>query len=190
MKALLLDLDGVIRHFDQQDLARIEQRHGLEPGSILETAFAPELLVPATTGEMSRPEWAATVGDRVGSLQAAAEWEASAAVVDWDLIELVRSARDAGVAAAILTNGTSSIHSELTDLGINHEFDFVFNSFDIGFAKPDHRVFQHVVQRLRVPSGEVTYLDDTRGHVTAAVELGIDAHHFEGIHSLRSVLGL
>ena len=190
VKALVLDLDGVIRHFDPADIERIELDHDLEPGVLLATAFAPELAVPATTGEMSRSEWAASVGDRVGSPKAAAEWQVASAVVDWELIEVVRATRATGVPAAILTNGTSAIDSELTDLGINHEFDYVFNSFDIGFAKPDHRVFHHVIRRLRLASADVTYLDDTAGHVVSASELGIDARLYEGIHSLRAVLDL
>jgi len=39
-------------------------------------------------------------------------------------------------------------------------------------------------------SADVTYLDDTEGHVISAIELGIDAHHYEGIHTLRALLDL
>ena len=188
MLALVLDLDGVIRHFDPADVGDVERRHGLEAGSLLRTAFEPELLVPATTGELSRPEWAAAVGDRLGAPQAAAEWESLGATVDWEVIEIVRLLRAAGTPVAVLTNGTSGIAEELQQLGIADEFDTVFNSYDIGFAKPDHRVFHHVLDRLRVPPHEMCYLDDTLGHVTSALELRIDARHYSGIATLKDAI--
>ena len=184
MKALVLDLDGVVRHFDEADVLALEIRHGLESGSILRTAFQPHLLVPATTGELSRPEWAAAVGDELGSPQAAADWEALEAKVDWGVIEVVRRVRANEVPVAVLTNGTSGISDELAALDIDQEFDWVFNSYDIGFAKPDHRIFQHLLHELRTTPGQTWYFDDTQGHVDSASALGIEAHPFSRRQSL------
>jgi HAD superfamily hydrolase (TIGR01509 family) len=185
MKALLLDLDGVVRHFDEADVLALEIRHGLAGGSILSTAFQPHLLVPATTGELSRPEWAAAVGDELGSPQAAADWEALEAKVDWGVIEVVRKVRATGATVSLLTNGTSGIADELAALDIDQEFDHVFNSYDIGFVKPDHRIFQHVLNELRAAPGQTWYFDDSQGHVDSARQLGIEAHRFSSPESLR-----
>lgn len=50
-RALLVDLDGVIRSWrSQADLDR-EREFGLPPGVIRRIAFAPERLMPAITGK-------------------------------------------------------------------------------------------------------------------------------------------
>lgn len=185
---LVLDLDGVIRHFDPGAVAAIEERHGLAPGAIHAAAFASDLVTPAVTGGVTRAEWTVAVGERLGAVDAAVEWAGVPAEVDHAVIEIVREVRRRAVTVAVLTNGTSAIDDELVALGIADEFDRVFNSWSIGVAKPDHRVFRHVLVELGRPPAAVTYLDDTLAHVRAARELGIDAHHYDGIDALRRAI--
>ena len=54
IRAVLFDLDGVVRHFDPENVARIERAHELEPGSIEAIAFAADHLEPVTNGKISR----------------------------------------------------------------------------------------------------------------------------------------
>ena len=41
---VLLDLDGVIRHFDESIALRVEAAHGLERGTLARVAFEDDLL--------------------------------------------------------------------------------------------------------------------------------------------------
>lgn len=180
---LLLDLDGVVRRFDSAVTAAIERRSGLPAGRIHEVAFQPRLLQAVTTGAMTRSEWVAKVAGVVGPVAATA-WATQRAVVDKAVLAAARSIRKTGVRVCLLTNGTDRVPAELDDLGIAGDFDHVFNSAQIGYAKPDLRVFLHVLRELDVSRSAVLYLDDSPGHVRSAAALGIRAHHFQSAHDL------
>lgn len=49
-RAVIFDLDGVVRHWPGEDIAAIEQRHRLPPGTLFAEAFDPSLLLDAITG--------------------------------------------------------------------------------------------------------------------------------------------
>ena len=89
---------------------------------------------------------------------------------------------------ALLTNGTDTIPAELRESGIDAHVDDVFNSAEIGFAKPDPRAFQHVLGALDLPAAEVFFTDDSPSKLAGAEALGIRTHHFTGEAVLRAVL--
>ncbi len=188
LTTVLLDLDGVIRHFDQAHLATVEANHGLAAGTILQTAFAPKLLQPVITGRMGRTAWAEEVGRRIGVMDAAMDWMAAPGTTDGEMLAEVDTLRAAGVVVAILTNGTDAIPAEMRDLGLDVRFDAIFNSADIGVAKPDRRVFQAVCDALAVEPAEVFFTDDSASKLAGAVELGMAARLFEGVESFRDQL--
>src|SRR5690349_6684500 len=80
IRAVLCDLDGVIRHWPAAGAARIEREHGLPAGSLARTAFAPALLERVTTGVIADEEWR----ERIATTLAADHGEAGrAAVARW-----------------------------------------------------------------------------------------------------------
>ena len=185
---LLLDLDGVIRHFDPAAARAAEALHGLEPGVIPRAAFAPEILDRVVTGRMNRREWTEHVGSLVGSQSAAEDWLADRGHIDHEVIATVREVRGGGVTVAILTNGTDTIDEELRDHGVAHEFDHVFNTHFIGVAKPRPGAYHHVVDHLGTSPGRILFFDDKTENVTGASAVGLRARLFEGAESMRAHL--
>ncbi|GAB3611405.1 hypothetical protein GCM10027414_35310 [Humibacter ginsengiterrae] len=61
IRAVLFDLDGVVRHFYPEYVAAIELRHGLQAGSIEEFAFSHPVIDDVTTGRISRRQWIETI---------------------------------------------------------------------------------------------------------------------------------
>lgn len=188
-RAVIFDLDGVVRHFDATGIAGIERRCGLAPGSILDTALAEPLITEVTTGRITRAAWVERVGERLGSPEAAAAWSGQPARVDPVMLELSDELRRNGLTTAILTNGTDTIAAEVEQLGIAPHFDAIHNSAVIGYAKPDVRVFQYVLDDLGVSGGEAFFTDDSPSKLTGAAALGMTVHHFTGIDGLREALG-
>lgn len=184
---LLLSLDGVVRRYDPAATADIERRCGLPPGKIAETAFEPRLLQAVTTGAMTRAAWVAKVSQTVGRVAATA-WASQRPTLDKSVLAAMRSVRSSGVRVCLLTNGTDRVRAELDDLGVADDFDAVFNSAEIGYAKPDLRIYMHVLNQLEVPRRAVLYLDDTPGHVRSATALGIRARVFTGAHDLEEAM--
>lgn len=191
VEAVLLDLDGVVRHFDAAFLLAVEAEHGLAEGTILAAAFAPALLDDVTCGRITKDAWIATVGTEVGAPEAAAAWGRSPATVDADVLAVVDELRAAGVTVGLLTNGTDTVPDELAALGIADRFDHLFNSAVIGFAKPDRRVFAAACEVLDLPPGRVAFTDDSPAKLVGAHELGMPVAPFVDAGGLRAfVVGL
>ncbi len=188
IRAVLFDLDGVVRHFDVQYTDDIERRYGLEPGAVLAAAFAPDLLEQVTVGAMSRRDWVDQVGRAVNSADAAEEWGRQPFEVDTQVLELADALRRAGIRTAILTNGTDTIPAEVATLGLHEHFEAIFNSAEIGFAKPDIRAFQHVLDALGLDASQVFFTDDSATKLVGAASLGMSTHHFTSVGGLRSAL--
>ncbi|MET0830426.1 MAG: HAD-IA family hydrolase [Microbacterium sp.] len=188
IRVVLFDLDGVIRHFDPAHVAGIERRHGLAPGTIEGAAFASPLIEEVTTGRITRADWVRQVSDMTGNALAAEEWSVQPAVVDEALLDLADEVRTLGLRTAVLTNGTDTIPEEVATLGIADRFDAIFNSADIGFAKPDVRAFEHVLDALEVAAAEVFFTDDSPSKLVGATSLSMRTHRFAGVEGLRDQL--
>lgn len=186
--ALVLDLDGVVRHFDPDHEADLCRRHGVEPGAIRTAVFASAVTEAVIIGQVTREEWIAAVGEETGMPEAVAAWGASPATVDEAVLAVVDEVRATGRRVVILTNGTDTIDEELAALGVAPRFDGVFNSAVIGHAKPDVRAFRHVLAALGLPPGAVAFADDSPAKLAGATELGMPALAFTDAVSLRAWL--
>lgn len=89
---------------------------------------------------------------------------------------------------AILTNGTDTIPAEAALLGLDAHFDEMFNSATIGFAKPDQRAFQHVLDSMGVSASTVFFTDDSPAKLTGAAALGMTTHRYTGVSELERAL--
>ena len=188
IRAVLFDLDGVVRHFDADFTRDIEAQHDLAPGAILATAFEPGLLEQVTTGKISRRAWVERVGATLGSAAAAEEWGSQPSVVDTEVLAIADALRADGIRTAILTNGTDTIPAEAAELGLTERFNAIFNSAEIGWVKPDVRAFRHVLDALGLEGPEVFFTDDSAAKLAGAEELGMPTHHFTSVVGLRVAL--
>ncbi len=188
IRCVLFDLDGVLRHFDPDSAIRAEERYGLTPGSLLATGMSDELMGPMTTGLLTRAEWTDEVGRRVGSIAAARAWTADTGTPDEDMLLLADELRRRDVLVAILTNGTDTVRAELAELGVDRRVDQIFNSAEIGVAKPDAAAFRHVCEALELDGKQIFFTDDSSSKLTGAVDVGMATHHFTGIDGFRAEL--
>lgn len=62
-------------------------------------------------------------------------------------------------------------------------------SCEVGFAKPDPRIFEAALEKAGVLAGQAVYFDDKGGHVAAAKALGMNAFVFEpNVQKMRGYL--
>jgi putative hydrolase of the HAD superfamily len=194
IRAVLCDLDGVIRDWSGQDDAGIERRFGLPPGAIKGVAFAPELLLPAITGGMTDEAWRASVVDRlrerhpdVDAAGAVAAWSEPAGEIDRQALALIQAARER-VPVALVTNASSRLDADLARLGMQDAFDHIVNSSAVGSAKPDRAIYEHALALVGAKPAEALYIDDTDRYLGPAGALGLRCHHYRGIDGLRDAL--
>ncbi len=179
--AVVFDLDGVIRDWNDQAMYDLEESFGLEPGTILGVGFGPGLGPAVTTGAITYRVWMDEIrrrildehGDEVtGALD---EWEANVGHVDVEMLAVLREVRRR-TTVAILSNGTTRLRRDLHALDLIDEFDVIFNTAEIGVAKPDPAVFHHVLGELGITAGAALFIDDLADNVDAAAALGIRSH--------------
>src|SRR5690242_17163784 len=56
-RALIFDMDGVIRHWDAAETRAIEEEYGLPEGAIHAAAFEPSLFERVLTGRIADETW-------------------------------------------------------------------------------------------------------------------------------------
>lgn len=188
IRAVLFDLDGVIRHFHPEHVAAIQREHALAPGAIDSFAFSSPVIDDVTTGRITRAEWVRAIGDHLDAPAAAEAWGRQPFTPDEAVLELVDELRVAGYTAAVLTNGTDGVPAEVASFGLPERVDAVFSSHEIGFTKPDVRAFRHVLDTLGLDGPEVFFTDDSERKLAGAVELGMSVHHYTGVAALRTAL--
>lgn len=193
--ALLLDLDGVLRHFDPAVIVAAERAAGLAAGTLLATAFRPDLLQPALVGEHSHDEWTAAVADELtgpaGGAEraraAVAQWREHRGEVDPEVLALVRELRAAGVPVGLATNSTDLLDADLATLKLVGEVDAVISSTAIGVPKPAPEFFRRACEAIGTPPGRVLFIDDSDRMVRGARAAGLLAYRWTGPAGLRYV---
>jgi putative hydrolase of the HAD superfamily len=193
-RALLIDLDGVLRRWDARREVPLEVPFGLPAGTVSRTAFDPPLLEAATTGRITDEEWRRQIVERLvpryGREAAAgvvAAWSAPLGRIEAGVLELVRAVRRTS-RVCLVSNATTRLERDLEALGLRAELDFVINSSRVGARKPDPRIFAAALEAVGVPAAGVLFVDDTLPIVEAARALGLSAHHFTGMAALEGAL--
>jgi putative hydrolase of the HAD superfamily len=190
---LIIDLDGVIRHWDQTHHDEAEARLGLPAGSIPAMAMENDRLERVTDGRLSFEAWCEEVGremaaahgvpaQEVSDVWATATWQ-----IDLGMVELIEAVR-AVVPVALLSNASTHLVRDLELSGITDTFDAVVGSAELGVGKPSARAFQAAADRLGVPLERCLFVDDTASHVDAAQRLGMRAAVFTGEDDLRALV--
>jgi FMN phosphatase YigB (HAD superfamily) len=83
------------------------------------------------------------------------------------------------------TNTFESHYDILRARGWYEVFDAVYASHKMGTAKPDPRFYRHILEEEDCAPSEAFFIDDEPGHVAAARAIGLPAHAYRGVPSLR-----
>lgn len=184
-RALLLDFDGVLRHFDPAVDQAVEDRFGLEPGTIFKTALEPDRYQRLVTGGWTRAQWLADVSAYLEiPSEAMAEVTAYRGFIDHEVLGFVRDVRAAGVPVALCTNAPVDLGDDLAQLGLLEEFDAVVNSAAIGAAKPTAEYFKAACLAVRTVPRLCLFVDDSHRNVEGARRVGIAAYRWNGVVDL------
>lgn len=193
-KVLLTDMDGVLRNFPREHSQSAEQELGLEAGSLLAAAFQKKHLDLVITGGLTDEEWRLriieelSVGrDRARVVEVIDRWTEFPGELDSEVCEIYRKLRSTRQ-IALLTNATTKLNRDLRVLGLGDLFHHVFNTCEIGFAKPDVRAFEFVLKTLGCSASDVFFVDDRSENIEVARRLGFQFHLFKGHAGLREAL--
>jgi putative hydrolase of the HAD superfamily len=183
-KALFTDLDGVIRHWDNQRIHSVEETHGLSKGFLFQYAFSDDLLTPTITGLQGHDEWFQQVEaglrkktNKNVARQLMAAWSEATYSIDYELLSEYRRVLPAEK-LVLVTNATDRLSSDLNASCLHNSFDVVVNSSEIGYAKPDPRFYERALEIVDIPPSSILFIDDSLKNVQIAIEYGFEAIHF------------
>lgn len=189
IKAVLFDMDGVIRHWDAVGARRGEEAAGLPEGAIEAIAYTIPEFTATQVGTVTARQWADAVGRALvekygpGAAVAAEHYFAYAGRIDQEMVSLVAEVRDHAT-VALLSNATDQLREHLAHHELVDAFDVVFCSAEIGIAKPDTAIFRHAAEVLGVRTGDCYFTDDRPENVEGARAAGLHADVFTGRDAL------
>jgi putative hydrolase of the HAD superfamily len=178
-KAVLVDIGGVLAADRLPATAAAwSDRLGISRQAFLAALFGgsdDQVL----TGRVSEPQWWAVVARR---LQASPDLVAElrrdlSSALEWDdsLVAFLRRLRG-HTSTAVVSNAWPHVRTEMIRGGLLDIADEIVLSCEIGYAKPDARIYTAALDRLAAEPGDALFIDDTPGHVTAAEALGLAGH--------------
>lgn len=62
---------------------------------------------------------------------------------------------------------------------VRSHFDYVFNSYNIGFKKPDIKAFHYILNKLQALPQECVFIDDEKENILVAKKLGFKPIKYE-----------
>jgi HAD superfamily hydrolase (TIGR01509 family) len=98
--------------------------------------------------------------------------------VDRELADRIRSLRQRFLTGVISNAMDGARHFLCEEAGIGDAFDNLTYSYEVGFMKPDERIFRAALNSLQVKAEESVFIDDFEHNVLGARQVGMQAIHF------------
>jgi putative hydrolase of the HAD superfamily len=194
--ALLCDIDGVLRLWDQAETAELEREFGLPAGAIAAAAFAPERLLPAITGRVTDERWRAETARALAPACDSAErasrlierWSRRMGAIDDEVLGLLVAAQRT-IPVVLVSNGSTRLERDLQQLGVAELIPRLVNSARVGSAKPDAEIYRVAAERAGVLASRCLFVDDSPVCVGGAEAVGMTALLYRDAAGLRRALG-
>jgi putative hydrolase of the HAD superfamily len=201
VRALILDFGEVlVRHQSREAIERMAGLAGLGPEDFHERYWRHR---PAYDCGLSAEDyWRRVLEENstpVEPLEAAIADLREADAESWtdyreEMWTLTRDFRARGGKTAFLSNGIPEVMERVrSQKRLDDYFDVVLVSYEVGFTKPDPRIYQECLRRLGAEPGDALFVDDRLPNIDGAARLGIRTLHFTGaasIPELRRQIGL
>lgn len=179
-RAVIFDFGGVLWDMRWDVAGDLDRRHGLPRSSVFETLYRTDFWRdiergkgdPAAWLEAAHRELEARAGRPLPRLHE--QWRASQTAIAPNL-DLVKTLRPR-YRLSILSNADVSLRRRLEhDIGIDHLFDDIVCSAEVGMAKPEPAIFTLAAARLELAPGQCVFVDDWDLNVEAARGVGMEA---------------
>ncbi len=191
--AVIWDLGGVlVRTEDRSYRVVWEEKLGLEKGELDRLVFEGEAGRAAAIGKANAADIWLVIRDRfelsADEAQAIERDFWAGDVVDYMLIAMIRELR-VSYKTGLLSNGWPDLRHALEDVWeIADAFDEIIISAEVGFAKPEEKIYQLALDRLGVIADRTIFIDDFTANVDAASAMGMQTIHFQNADQAQAQL--
>jgi putative hydrolase of the HAD superfamily len=184
IEAVIFDFGGVIAHMtDMRGQRKWEGYLGLSEGELLKTVMESETSARAMVGEVPEEKLWRHIGTTFGlSDEQLLEFRRDFWLgerVDQKLVSFMRGLRPR-YKTAVLSNAWSDARDEFVrDYKLDELVDMIVISAEERMAKPDPRIYQLTIERLKVRADAAVFVDDRVENVRAAKAEGIRGVRFQ-----------
>lgn len=143
----------------------------------------------ADTGELSQQELFSVLGEfvHISPAQVEAEW-LSYVVINEELVEIVRNLKADNVLVLLTNSPAPFVRYILREHNLADLFDHIVVSSEEECAKPDPRIYQRLLERLKITPEDAFMIDDNPVNIQGAVNVGMKGLVFESNDQLRETL--
>lgn len=183
---VFLDLDGVVRLYDNSRLFQLEEKYELEKYTFFSYCFKREILEQAVTGNITDEVWKQSViesfqtdyPDLPVQLFIDALWN-SEYRINYELLDILKK-KFSSSHFYLATNATTRLKNDLSKTDIMKYVDGIINSSDIGLKKPNGAFFEYLKDTVNGTFRTMLFIDDSEKNVKMAKELGIRSFLYTG----------
>ena len=182
IRAVFFDLGGVLVRTTQPEArTRLAQSLGLSYADIEKIVFENESSLQASMGAISEDRHWQNVTKSLNlpetELERIRNEFFAGDQVDLELLKFILSLRPT-IKTGLISNAWSGLRPWITNQGFADAFDNMVISAEVGWVKPDARIYQAALQNLKVLPGEAIFLDDMLRNVEGARKIGMYAIQF------------
>lgn len=200
IEVIFFDLGNVILPFDNYQIAEklcrfSQKREFQDPKKIFSYLFDLEkgVINDFDKGRVSPPEFFQSVKKYLGlsiSFEKFIPIWTDIFIENQEVAEIIRSLK--GRWRLGLLSNTDPLHFNyiVSTFPIVSALEKWILSYEVGFKKPDVHIFQKAIEWASVPPRSILLIDDTKGHVEAAISLGMQGVHFVSADQLRKELSM
>lgn len=195
IKALIFDLGGVLINLDYGKTAHAFEELGVKDFSDLYSqASQTELFSDFETGKISAQrfinELLIYLPKGTSPNKVVRAWNEMILDVPLKSIKLLENLNK--IYPVILLSNTNELHvpvvrkewAKVTDLPMEHYFQKIYFSHEIGMRKPNQEIFAEVCKRENITPENTLFIDDTLQHIEGAKKSGLMVRHLADIEML------
>ncbi|HLL60344.1 MAG TPA: HAD family hydrolase [Candidatus Nitrosocosmicus sp.] len=192
IKAIIFDLDGVLVVPAYKFSQRLHEDFGISSditAPFFSGKFQECLIGRADLKEELKPYLIKWKWDK--SLDSFLEyWFKSEHNLDEELISYIDNLKDTKFRCYVATNQEKyRTQYILNNMGFREQFERVFSSAMLGYAKPQKEFYESIMSRLEeIKEKEILFWDDTQSHVEAAVEFGWNAELYTSFDGFKKIM--
>lgn len=187
IKAILFDADGVMVNAEQFS-SQYEKDFGVSIDETKDffTGVFQDCLVGKADIKQELPPYLEKWGWKKSVEDFLQYWFRAEHNIDQDLISYVGDLRKNGIICCLGTNQESARTQYMIEkMEFGNAFDKIYSSAAIGAKKPQTEFFQHILNDLKLPPGDLMFWDDTFGHIAVARSMGIHAFQYQSYAQFR-----
>ena len=192
INCILFDIGGVLVNWHMSWItSEVSKRFEIKEETMIESFghYLPEL----DCGKINEKTFWKKIANKTNSKSLAQTSESlwntyfrKNAKINHDVVSLASQLEDYSL--GIISNIEETTHQIVREWHVLDNFEHQFLSYQIGYAKPDLRIYEHVIDSLPFEGQEIVFIDDRPSNVDSAQKCGINSIYFTNYPKLRKAL--